>query len=148
MKIKVNVKSLATRSSAVEATDFNLPYTSQELSTVYKFLDAVTEHCVTQFKNKQGECKILKMLSSDQIEEKSKSGKIAFGVNYGKKNQDLAEAQENTRQCYLDGTFALFIDGKEISGLKESLPLETPIEIHEDSNVTFVRLTMLAGRMY
>ena len=42
----------------------------------------------------------------------------------------------------------VFIDGKEISGQDNSLPLETPLEIHEGSKVSFIRLTMLAGRMW
>lgn len=148
MKISVNVKSLGARRASVNESEFELPCTPEDISTVKVFLDLVTEVCVTQYKKRQSESEVLKVLSADQIDEKSLSGKISFGVNYGKKSPVLNTAQENTRQCYLDGLFALFIDGKEISGQDKSLPLDTPIEIHEGSKVTFIRLTMLAGRMW
>ena len=148
MKISVNVKSLGARRASVNENEFELPCTPQDISTVKDFLDAVTEVCVVQYKKRQSESEILKVLSADQIDEKSLSGKISFGVNYGTKSPDVIMAKENTRQCYLDGIFSLFIDGKEISGEDKSLPLETSLEIHEGSNVTFIRLTMLAGRMW
>ena len=148
MKISVNVKSLGARRASVNESEFELPCTPEDISTVKVFLDLVTEVCVTQYKKRQSESEVLKVLSADQIDEKSLSGKISFGVNYGKKSPVLNTAQENTRQCYLDGLFALFIVGKEISGQDKSLPLDTPIEIHEGSKVTFIRLTMLAGRMW
>ena len=148
MKIKVNIKSLGARRSGISAVDFELPAGIKEQCTVGEFLDAVTEICVSQYKKRQNESEILKVLTSTQIEEKSLLGKIAFGVNYGTKSPVLKKAQENSRQSYLDGIFALFIDGKEISGLKNSLPLETQIELHEGSEVTFIRLTMLAGAMW
>ncbi len=148
MKIKVNVKSVASRRSGVKAIDFELPEEIKAQTTVGEFLDAVTAICVSQYKKRQNESEILKVLTSEQIEEKSLSGKIGFGVNYGTNSPVLKEAQENSRQCYLDGIFALFVDGKEISGLKDSLPLETPIELHEGSEVTFIRLAMLAGAMW
>lgn len=148
MKISVNVKSLGARRASVNESEFELTCTPEDVSTVKDFLDHVTEVCVAQYKKRQSESEVLKVLSADQIDEKSLSGKISFGVNYGTKSPVLNTAQENTRQCYLDGLFALFIDGKEISGQDKSLPLDTPIEIHEGSKVTFIRLTMLAGRMW
>ena len=147
MKISVNAKNIGARRASVIESDFELPYNPEDISTVRDFLDAVTEVCVARYKKRQSESEILKVLSLDQIDEKSLSGKISFGVNYGTKSPDVIKAKENTRQCYLDGIFALFIDGKEISGEDKSLPLETPLEIHEGSNVTFIWLTMLAGRM-
>ncbi len=148
MKISVNVKSLGARRASVNESEFELPCTPQDISTVKDFLDAVTEVCVLQYTKRQNESEILKVLSADQIDEKSFSGKIGFDVNYGTKSPVLSKAKENTRQCYQDGIFALFIDGKEISGQDNSLPLDTPLEIHDGSNVTFIRLMMLAGRMW
>lgn len=147
MKIKINVKSVGARKPSVKADDFALP-DGAPLSTVGEFLDAVTETCVAQYKKRQEEGDIFKILTQKQIDEKSASGKIGFGVNYGTSSPDLAEARENTRLCYLDGMFALFIDGKEIGGLKTSLPLEAPVDVHEGSEVSFVRLSMLAGLMW
>ena len=98
MKISVNVKSLGARRASVNESEFELPCTPEDISTVKVFLDLVTEVCVTQYKKRQSESEVLKVLSADQIDEKSLSGKISFGVNYGKKSPVLNTAQENTRQ--------------------------------------------------
>jgi len=147
MKIKVNVKSIGAGHSSVEAQDLEIS-DLQFQTTVGAFLDAITKECVSNYKKRQQENEILKVLTNEIIEDKSAAGKVAFGINYGRKSPDLKKALENTRQCYLDGIFALFIDGKEFSGLNNSFPLDTPLEIHENSNATFIRLTMLAGRMW
>ncbi|MBR4629934.1 MAG: hypothetical protein IKO57_05790 [Treponema sp.] len=148
MKIKVNVKNAGSRRPCVEETEFDLGEKFSPNSTVAEFLDEITRICVSEYNERRKNGEILKVLSERQIEEKSRSGKIGFGVNYGEKDSSLENAIANTRQCYLDGLFALFIDGKEIAGLDSSAPLENRIEIREGSIVTFIRLTMLAGRMW
>ncbi len=148
MKIKVYVKNAGARRNTVEAEDFELSPDFDGQCTVCDFLNEITAVCVRQYKKRQAESGILHLLTEKQIEEKSSTGKISFGVNYGEKSPQLKAAQENTCQCYLDGIFALFIDGNEISGLKSSLPLESPVSVHEGSEVTFIRLAMLAGRMW
>lgn len=148
MTIKVNVKNAGSRRPCVEETEFILGEDFSPSTNVASFLDEITAICVRQYKERQKQSDILHFLTAEEIESKSRTGKIGFGVNYGEKSPSLEKARENTRQSYLDGLFALFIDGKEISGLDSSAPLETPLELHEGSSVTFIRLTMLAGRMW
>lgn len=148
MKIKVNVKNAGSRRPCVSETEFDLGENFPGETTVAHFLDEITKICVKEYNERKEKSEILTVLSESQIEEKSRSGKIGFGVNYGEKSASLEKALENTRQCYLDGMFALFIDGNEIAGLDTSAPLETPLKIHEGSSVSFIRLTMLAGRMW
>ena len=132
----------------MEAQDFALPPDLPGETTVGAFLDAVTAVCVAQYEKRRQEGDLLRLLTAEEIADKAASGKVSFGAHYGNTAPDLARAQENTRQCYLDGMFALFVDGKAISSLDASLPLETSLSLREGNSVTFVRLTMLAGRMW
>ena len=81
-------------------------------------------------------------LTKEEMEDKSQSGKIAFGVNYGEKKAELSKAQENAVQCFEDGIYRIFLDEEPLENLDDG------IFITEESVFTFVRLTMLAGRMW
>lgn len=150
MNILISIKKAGARRNSIENQSFFLPDDFLEghgTKTIQDFLDAVTEECVAQYK-KRKDSTILKLLTKKEIEDKACEGKVAFDINYGEKSPSLEQAKHNTRQCYLDGLFALFIDEKEICGLQSSAPLETPVCLHENSSVIFIKLTMLAGRMY
>lgn len=84
----------------------------------------------------------LKNLSASEIEEQSFSGTISFGIRYGEKKIDLQQAVETAWQCFEDGIFRIF------SGSDEWKTLNEPISLSEDSKLTFVRLTMLSGRIW
>jgi len=69
-------------------------------------------------------------------------GKIAFGINYGGKEQELEPAVNNAIQAFEDGLYRIFQGENELEGL------ETPIDINDNDELTFIRLTMLTGRMW
>ena len=69
-------------------------------------------------------------------------GKIAFGIIYGEKNPNIQEAIDVAITAFQDGLFRVFINEEEICELDEA------INISEEDTVTFIRLTMLAGRMW
>ena len=85
---------------------------------------------------------LLSCLTREEIQEKAQAGKVGFGVNYGEKKAVLSAAQENAIQCFEDGIYRIFQDGEPLE------KLEDPVCVTEDSVFTFVRLTMLAGRMW
>ena len=55
---------------------------------------------------------------------------------------DEEKAVENALQCFDDGMVALFADGVRYTEREEKIALK------ELSEVTFIRLTFLAGRMW
>ena len=55
---------------------------------------------------------------------------------------DEKRAVENALQCFDDGLVALFADGVRYTEREEKM------ELKQQSEVTFVRLTFLAGRMW
>lgn len=72
----------------------------------------------------------------------SEIGKIAFGINYGGKTADEKAALENALQSYEDGLYRIFIGENELGELSDSISLS------ENDSVTFIRLTMLTGRLW
>ena len=54
----------------------------------------------------------------------------------------MEKAIENALQIYEDGIYWVFVNGEELGKINDKLDLQ------ENDELTFVRLTMLAGRMW
>ena len=65
-----------------------------------------------------------------------------FGVNYGDRKADPESAVNHAIQSFEDGIYRIFLDDRALEQLEEKILLT------EGSSLTFVRLTMLAGRMW
>lgn len=142
MDIRVNVKHMGRRKKSVEPVVCRL-FTAP--STVRELILAVVEAGVRDYndKLKDGDLQeVLRCLTRQEIEDKAETGKVAFGVLYGEKEADLKEACDNAIQCFEDGIYRIFLDDRPLLDLEEDIGGET------DGMFTFVRLTMLSGRMW
>ena len=142
MDIRVNVKHMGRRRKSVEPVVCRL-FTAP--STVRELILAVVEAGVRDYndKLKDGDLQeVLRCLTRQEIEDKAETGKVAFGVLYGAKEADLKEACDNAIQCFEDGIYRIFLDDRPLLDLEEDIGGET------DGMFTFVRLTMLSGRMW
>ena len=63
-------------------------------------------------------------------------------VNYNGRPAAETEAIVNALQSYEDGIFRIFIDDTEAGGLS------SPVVLKEETTLTFIRLTMLSGRLW
>ena len=140
MQVQVNVKRIGKRRNAIETR----PYEIGEVRDVGELITAFVTAEVTRFNERAaaGET-ALRYLTSEEIADAATVGKIGFGTDYSGKVQDLAAAIANAHQCFTDGIYRIFVNGAELEG-----PLDTPVTLHENDEITFVRLTMLAGRMW
>ena len=93
-------------------------------------------------------------LSEEQINDLAEIGRVSFGIIYNDKMPDLKEATDTALMAYRDGLVAIFIND-ELVEVKSEQPTPTEeelkncrIELHENDTISFVRLTMLAGRMW
>lgn len=162
MNVYVSVKKPGRERNAVEPAAFPLPDEFMEESparTIGDLLDAVTAECLRRFSARHkprqagAEDGLLRVLSPEEAGRMVATGKISPGAilsGIGKSSRipPLEEAQRNARRCYEDGLFALFVDGKEVAGPDASAPLDAPVRLREGSSVAFIRLAMLAGRMW
>lgn len=140
MNIKVNIKQLGKKRAAVEAEDFHIEGKPED---VRGLIAASVHTCVEDYNERvrKGEDNV-KPISDEEISQMSQIGKIAFGINYGGKEADEEEALKNALLSYKDGLFRIFIGEEEAGGLDDKISLA------ENSEVTFIKLTMLSGRMW
>ncbi len=139
VKINVNLKSVAKRKHSVKPVEYEI---EGRPSTVRELILAVTAAGVKEYNERMDNSELLRYLTKEEMDDKAQSGKIGFGVNYGSKKADLLEAQENSIQCFEDGIYRIFLDSEQLEDIDKK------ILITEQSLFTFVRLTMLAGRMW
>lgn len=139
MEIKVNLKSVGKRKQSVKPVVYEI---NGHPSSVRELILAVTEAGVREYNRRTESKELLSYLTREEIEEQAQAGKISFGTNYGENKAELAKAQENAVQSFEDGIYRIFLDGKPLADPDEE------ISITKDSVFTFVRLTMLAGRMW
>lgn len=135
-QITVCVKSIAIKQPVIAQEILDLEHTPED---VRSFITEVVKACVKAYKAR-AKNEILKVLSQDEIDDAAVTGKISFGINYGEKQPVLSKAISNAIQSFEDGIFCIF------SGDKRLEELDDPIEL--DKPFTFIRLTMLSGRMW
>lgn len=139
MQIRVHVKQLGKKKRAVEPVIYELerePVTTEEL------IVEMVKTCVRDYNRRRENQELLQALSSQQIADQAESGKISFGINYGEQSADPSQAVENALQSFDDGIFRIFQDMEELTERTQKL------QIQETTVFTFVRMTMLSGRLW
>lgn len=139
MKVFVNVKKLGKRKNSITQVPYELPFAPV---TVRELIEQMVSLCVRDYNERMENQELLKNLSIADMKEQADSGKISFGVNYGEKKADEQQATENALQCFEYGIFRIFCGKEEWKNLNEN------IHLSEGSELTFIRLTMLSGRMW
>ncbi|SFP51974.1 hypothetical protein [Parafilimonas terrae] len=104
-----------------------------------RLIEAIVQQQVEEYNSKPLEKNILPFLSQSQTEEQAASGKINFGSIYNENKADFEQAKQTALQAFEDGMFAFFVNDEEITSLA------TILELQENSIITFIRLTFLAG---
>ena len=139
MKVLVNMKKLGSRRNSIT----QVPYELEPVpTTVRELIIQMVSICVHDYNTRMESQELLKNLSQAEMEDKAAAGKISFGVNYGEKKAEEDKAIANALQCFEDGIFRIFC------GTEQLQQLEDTITLAEESELTFVRLTMLAGRLW
>lgn len=141
MQIKVSLKSIGKKKQSVEPISYEI---QGRPATVRELILAVTEAEVHTYNSRVDAPQLLAHLTQtkEEIEDQAQAGKVSFSSNYGGKKADLKKAQENAIQCFEDGIYRIFQDDQPLEQLDGALT------VTEQSIFTFVRLTMLAGRMW
>ena len=139
MQVLVNMKKLGKRKNSITKVPYEL---ENKPLTVRELIMETVSVCVRNYNERMENQELLTALSLAEMEDQAESGKIGFGVNYGDKKADLQEAQEKALQCFEDGIFRIYLGTEELKKPEDLISLE------EDSELTFIRLTMLSGSMW
>ncbi|MBE5957097.1 MAG: hypothetical protein E7253_11690 [Lachnospiraceae bacterium] len=78
----------------------------------------------------------------EELEQQAASGKIDFGFLKSAKTVSKEHAILTALEAFRDGIVALFIDGEQYEDL------QTPLALSGDETITFIKLTMLSGRLW
>ncbi len=138
MYIRVNVKQLGSRRKPPKPQRF---YLENVPTTVEMLITEAVRTCVQDY-NARLRMTEAQPLSDEAIEQMQEVGKIAFGINYGGKEANLSKAQETAHQAFADGLYKIFIDDVCVEDAMQEIALT------EETQVTFIRLTMLSGCMW
>lgn len=110
--------------------------------TFRELVEESVKSCVDAYKVRANDAKAPAPLTDEQFEGMREIGKFAFGVHYNENEPDGAKAIQTALDAVRDGLVRVFKGNSEITDL------DTEIEITEGDVFTFVRLTMLSGRMW
>ena len=136
-KINIKLKRLGKRK--INKIDFEI---ENSINNLEDLIREIVKSEVLKFNDKLDNPLLVSFLTTKEIEDKSKEGKVSFGENYNQDRAIESEAIENALLSFSDGVFVVFIDDEEIKDLKQN------ITITEQSEVVFLRLTFLTGRYW
>ena len=133
MVLYMNMKQLGKRRNTVDQVPFTYAAAPGSLR---ELIAETVKLCVSRYIEamNRGEA----VLSNAQIDDMAQIGKIV----YGEKAPDVGKSIETAMLGFQDGLFRVFLGDTELMELDEKL------ELQEGDTVTFIRLTMLAGRMW
>lgn len=124
--------------------DFSVPLDpaefSSDLPTLRDVIAAIVRDQVRQFQDRQTQRQFLRALTERDIAAQAERGKIeAGGSEVPLQPVDVEAAIETALVAFADGIYLVIVDERPVH------QLDVRIAIHPDSQITFVRLTLLAG---
>jgi len=139
LKLYVSIKQAGKRKAYITKKELvlnNVPSNLRELIT------EIVRINVTAYNNKKPEPLLIQYLAPDQIENQAQTGKVGFGDRRNDKQADVNQAIQTAILAFEDGIYRVFSGENEVSSLND------PLVLKEGDLLTFIRLTMLAGRMW
>ena len=137
MKIIINVKGLS-RKKVIHQEEIEL---TDKISTTKDLITELVKINVEKFNKKIDDKDILSIMTNEYIAEAARSGKIGDEV-HGDKKANLEKALDTAYLAFEDGLYCIFINDEQSEKLDDNLNLK------DGDILTFIRLTMLAGRMW
>lgn len=141
MRILVAVKHPGNIAKKVTEIPFSLDRTPHSLR---ELIEETVRACISAYRVRAEVGETPPPLTDRQLAEMREVGKFAFGVHYNKSEIDEAKAVERAIEAVNDGLVRIFRGNDEL----KASDLDGALTIAEDDRFTFVRLTMLSGRMW
>lgn len=123
--------------------DFSVPPpedASEGGITLRDLIECVVRHEVAEFQKRQADRQFLRVLTEREIQAGAESGKISAGASEVEPQEiDADQAVGTAVQAFEDGIYLVVLDGQE------QRQLDAQLFLQPDSQLTFIRLTLLAG---
>lgn len=139
--ITVSGRTLGRKKPLFE--DFCIPLSPPdegESQTLRDVIERIVRHEVAAFRQRQEDRRVLRALTAREIADGAAAGKVAMGESEVEPQDFDEDAAVGTAlQAFEDGLYLVAIDGDEYR------ELDRQVFLNEDSRLTFIRLTLLAG---
>jgi len=139
----ITTRAVGRRGPLLKDWSFDLPPDiggGEEPLTLRTLIDRIVRQQVAAFRKRQEENQFIRVLTTREIAEGAQRGKILPGASEVKPQVvDDEQAVGAALQAFEDGLYLVLIDGDEQTSL------DGEIFLSDDSQVVFLRLTMLAG---
>lgn len=139
MQILVNSKQAGSRRAALVRAPRTVP---DGTDTLRALLTELVRQEVAAYNSRGEDTGLIALLTPPQLDDMAAAGKVGFGRVYGGRRADEQKAVANALQCFADGLVRVFQNDAERTDL------DAPLPIAENDVFTFLRLTLLAGRMW
>jgi hypothetical protein len=104
-----------------------------------ELISKVVRKEVEDFRHRQREQHLSRVLSAEELAQATLRGKIISGGQDLSQTVDEEAAVGTAWQAFEDGLYLVFVDGRQIKALDQEVALEI------SSHLTFIRLIALAG---
>lgn len=141
MNISISVRQLGRKHPILQEKTISLDNTTSIVS-VRTFLELIVKHQVELFHSASFEWEdqdTIHLPKENYLPILTDTGKAGFGAIYNHNQVNVATAQENALLAFEDGLYAVFYGDDQLETLTEEIDLST------NKNITFIRLTFLAG---
>jgi hypothetical protein len=140
----ITVETRVTGSRRAPTPSWQIPFSGDGLDrgspvTLRDLITLVVRDEVAGFRERQVERRFLAVLTENQIADGASRGRVAPGGQELDQRVDLDEAVGAVLQAFEDGIYYVFVDTRQRTQLDEQ------VELGDESTVTFLRLTPLAG---
>lgn len=147
MLINIRIKRAGRKGGEIACKAMELGCVPQ---TVGELIEYISLCLYRQYVNKaekagafeEGDLTHTIIMSEEEIEEKAAGGKVDFDFPQMMKNRSESRVADLAKQSFCDGETAVFIDGQRYEKLSDK------IRLTGGETVTFVKLTMLTGRLW
>ncbi len=137
IRIYVMLKNIGSR--RIKKCPFILSRTPE---TFRELIEESVRSCISAYRERATASKNPAPLTDEEFKEMSEIGKLAFGVHYNEAEIDEGRAIATAIEAVSDGIVRVF------KGDEEMPDLDATLEINEGDVFTFIKLTMLSGRMW
>lgn len=125
--------------------DWNVPWEPDddgdggEPVTLRQVITRIVHREVESFRERTAAQRLTRILTQRQIADGLSQGRVIPGGRDLQQEVDAEQAVANALQSFEDGIYLVILDGEE------QRDLDREVHVDDDSQLTFVRLVMLAG---
>ena len=138
-QLYIRIKQVGKRKPLIEDQPLTVPVT---VDTFRSLLEYIVRMRVKAFNERSETGDWTKYLTDFNLDATAETGKVGFDAVYNDRKQDADKAVDTAILAFQDGLFRVFQGDEELESL------DTPLNLHDGDGLTFIRLTMLAGRSW